>query len=369
MARLTGRLHGGDVYAAAREAACDPKEILDFSASINPLGPSPLVWKAIASARPLLGHYPDTDCWNVRRAVAEQWRIDPEQIVVGNGSTELIDAIPRALNIRRLLIIQPTFSEYAAAMARAGGQVMTLYADRRAQYAIPVDRLCRLIEAGGDGGGLIEGVMLCNPNSPTGRGCSSDDVARVAKAAHRQGLWLIVDEAFADYCPELSVLPQAAGWPHVVVLRSLTKLYALPGLRVGYAVARQATARRLQRYLPSWSVNMMGQVAACAALSDKAHALKSLRFMVKERRRLTDVLAALRGCAVVPACANYLFVDLPRGYRAGHVAGALRRDGILIRDCSSIPGAHAGAIRLAVRAPRENDRLILALSRILHRPS
>jgi len=369
MARLTGRLHGGDVYAAAREAACHPKEILDFSASINPLGPSPQVWKAIASARRLLGHYPDTDCWNVRRAVADQWRIDPEQIVVGNGSTELIDAIPRALNIRRLLVIQPTFSEYAAAMARAGGQVMTLYAERRAQYAIPVDRLCRLIEAGGDGRDSIDGVMLCNPNSPTGRACTSEDVARMAKAAHRQGLWLIVDEAFADYCPELSILPRAAAWPHVIVLRSLTKLYALPGLRVGYAVARQATVKRLQRHLPSWSVNMMGQVAACAAVADTAYTRKSLQFMAKERRRLTELLGTLPGCVVVPACASYLFVDLPRGYHAGHVAGAMRREGILIRDCSSLPGAHAGAIRVAVRTPRENRRLILALSRILQRPS
>lgn len=369
MARLTGRLHGGDVYAAAREAACDPEEILDFSASINPLGPSPLVWKAIASARLLLGHYPDTDCWNVRKTVADQWRIDPEQIVVGNGSTELIDVIPRALNIRRMLVIQPTFSEYAAAMARAGGQVMALCAEHSAGYAIPIERLCRLIEAGGDGRGSIDGVILCNPNSPTGRGCSSDDVARVAKAAHRQSLWLIVDEAFADYCPELSILPRAAAWPHVVVLRSLTKLYALPGLRVGYAVTRRATAKRLQHHLPSWSVNMMGQVAACAALADTAHVRKSLQFMAKERRRLAELLAALPGCAVVPACANYLFVDLPRGSHARHVAGALRRKGILIRDCSSVPGAHAGAIRLAVRASRENDRLITALSRIVRRPS
>lgn len=365
MARLTGRLHGGDVYAAAREAACDPKDILDFSASINPLGPSPLVWKAIASARPLLGHYPDTDCWNVRKAVADQWRIDPEQIVVGNGSTELIDVIPRALNIRSLLVVQPTFSEYGAAMARAGGRVMTLYAERRTQYAIPVDRLCRLIEAEGDRRGSIDGVMLCNPNSPTGRACASEDVARVAKAAHRQGLWLIVDEAFADYCPELSVLPRSAAWPHMVVLRSLTKLYALPGLRVGYAVARQSTAKRLQRHLPSWSVNMMGQVAACAALGDADHVRKSLHFMAKERRRLTELLATLPGCTVTPACANYVFVDLPQGRQARHVTEQCRRHGILIRDCSSVPGAHAGAVRFAVRTPRENDRLIQTLSKIL----
>jgi threonine-phosphate decarboxylase len=357
-------MHGGDIYSAARELGVDPAEILDFSASINPLGTSPDVWKAITDARHLLGHYPDPACLDLRQALAERWRIDPDQIVVGNGSTELIDAIPRALRIHRLLLIQPTFSEYAAAMERAGGCVTAVYAERQEQYAVPIDRLCRLIETRRSEGGLFDGLVLCHPNSPTGQACSADDVARLANLAHRHGLWLVVDEAFADYCLELSVLPQAASWPHVVVLRSMTKFYALPGLRVGYAVARPAVARRLQRQLPSWSINVMGQVAALAALNDTAHARKSVQFMVKERQRFAAALMALPGCAVAPACANYLFVELPRGWHARHVTERLRHDGILIRDCSSVPGSHARAIRLAVRTQQENDRLIQALSKV-----
>jgi threonine-phosphate decarboxylase len=366
MARLKTRVHGGDVYGAARELGRNPAEILDFSASINPLGPSPQVWKAITGARPLLGHYPDPDCWDLRQALAACWRVDPEQIVVGNGSTELIDAIPRALEIQRLLVVQPTFSEYVSAVGRAGGCVTTLYAERNEQYAIPIDRLCRLIEARRSRGRAIDGLVLCNPNSPTGRACSPADVARLAKTAHRHDMWLVVDEAFVDYCPERSVLPQAASWPHVVVLRSMTKFYALPGLRVGYAVAQHAAARRLQRQLPPWSVNVMGQVAAHAALNDTAHARKSVQFMAKERTRFATLLAALPGCAVAPTCANYLFVELPRGWPARQVTDRLRREGVLIRDCSSVPGAHGRAVRVAVRTQRENDRLIQALSQLLH---
>ena len=141
MARLRARVHGGDIYSAARELKRDPTEILDFSASINPLGPSPQVWKAITASRHLLSHYPDPNCWDLRQALATFWRIDPEQIVVGNGSTELIEALPRALGIHRLLVVHPTFSEYAAAMVRAGGQATALFADRNDQYAIPIDRL------------------------------------------------------------------------------------------------------------------------------------------------------------------------------------------------------------------------------------
>lgn len=365
MPRLKARLHGGDIYDAARELNRDPGRILDFSASINPLGPSPRVWKAITGSRRLLSHYPDPDCWDLRRALARFWRIDSEQIVVGNGSTELIDALPRALGIRRLLVVQPTFSEYAAAMERAGGQSEALYADRSDQYALPVDRLCRVMETGRNDGRSVDGMVLCHPNSPTGQACSADDVARLAAAAERRGLWLVIDEAFADYCPERSVLPHAASWPHVVVLRSMTKFYALPGLRVGYAVATHEIIGRLRRKLPPWSISVMGQVAALAALNDAIHARKSLHFMERERERLRKLLSAIPGCAVMPTHANYFLVELPRGRHARDITEQLRSQGLLIRDCSSIPGMNSRSIRLAVRTVEENNRLVRALSRLL----
>lgn len=367
MSRLRAGLHGGDIYGAARELNRDPAEILDFSASINPLGPSPHVWKAITASRHLLSHYPDPNCWDLRQALATFWRIDSEQIVVGNGSTELIDVLPRALGIHRLLVVQPTFSEYAAAMERAGGQAVSLYAGRSDRYALPIDRLCRVMETGRSSGRSIDGIVICHPNSPTGQACSIDDVGRLAAIAGRRGFWLVVDEAFADYCPERSVLPHVTSWPHVVVLRSMTKFYALPGLRVGYAVATRTVIRQLRRQLPPWSISVMGQVAALAALSDAAHARKSLKFMGRERERLKKLLAALHGCSVMPTHANYFFMELPRGWHAREVTEQLRNGGLLIRDCSFVPGCNARSIRLAVRSQRDNDRLIRSLSRLLHR--
>jgi threonine-phosphate decarboxylase len=366
MAPVTNPLHGGNVYDAARELGCDLDEIVDFSASINPLGPSPYVWKAIASARHLLGHYPDPDCWDLRRALARLWRIEPDQIVVGNGSTELIDALPRALGIHRLLIVQPTFSEYAAAMGRAGGHTTALYAKRITQYAIPVDRLWQVMENGRSDGRVFDGVILCNPNSPTGQACTVDDLVRLAKVAHRRGLWLIIDESFADYCSDRSILRRARSWPHVVVLRSMTKFYALPGLRVGYAVSTQTTVKRIRRQLPPWSVSVMGQVAAVAALKDEVHARKSLAFMAQERERFQTKLAALPRCTTMPSHANYCLVELPLGLHAREIAKELRTRSFLIRDCSSVPGMNSRSIRLAVRTVHDNDRLIRELSRLLH---
>lgn len=365
-------VHGGNIYAVARELNRHPDEILDFSASINPLGPSPMVWKAMVAARKLVAHYPDPSCWELRQALGQRWGIDPEQIVVGNGSMELIDAIPRTLNLKRLVVVHPTFSEYERAMARADGSVVTIYAKRAQDYAIPLDSLVRLLDSldSKEGEALsLDGLMLCNPNSPTGQTCSVEEVSYLAKLAARRRLWLVLDEAFADYCPERSVLPQAASWPRVIVLRSMTKFYALPGLRVGYAVASRSVARRLRTHLSPWSVNTIGQVAALAALGDQAHAEKSLRFMARERDRFASLLRALPGCQVIGPSANYIFVELPRGWRARTATDRLRREGLLIRDCSSVPGASARAIRLAVRLPSDNDRLVKVLSTMMEKPN
>ncbi|MFO0698920.1 MAG: threonine-phosphate decarboxylase CobD [Nitrospira sp.] len=369
MARVKNLLHGGNIYRVAREMDCDPGDIIDFSASINPLGPSPHVWKAIASSKHLLGHYPDPDCWDLRLALAAFWGIDPDQIVVGNGSTELIDALPRALKIQRLLVVQPTFSEYAAAMRRAGGSTTTLYAHRRDHYALPMDRIRQVLETGRSDGRSVDGVILCNPNSPTGQACTVEDLVQLAKVAHRRGLWLIIDESFADYCPDRSILGKVELWSHVIVLRSMTKFYALPGLRVGFAVSTQRTAGRLQRQLPSWSVSVMGQVAALAALNDVVHARKSLKFMAQERERFRTRLATLPGCAVMPTYANYCLVELPRGQHVRDITEQLRARKVLIRDCSSVPGMNSRSIRLAVRTAHDNDRLVRTLSQLLTKGS
>ena len=201
MARVKRPIHGGNVHAASRDLGQDLAKLIDFSASINPLGPSPRVWRAISRARLLMMHYPDPDCWELRHTLAMRWQLDPEQIVVGNGSTELIDVLPRALNLRHLLVVQPTFSEYGTSMERIGGRVSCVYAKRADQYAQPIDDLCRTMAASRSRSESADGILLCNPNSPSGQACPADAIGRLARTTQRFGKWLIIDEAFADYCP------------------------------------------------------------------------------------------------------------------------------------------------------------------------
>ena len=359
--------HGGDIYVAARELGRGLHRILDFSASINPLGPSPKALRTVADAGGLLQHYPDRTCWDLRQALGIHWQRPAEEFLIGNGSTELIHLLPAALQIRHLLVVGPTFSEYAAAMQRSGGQVSMVMGDRADGYRPPLERVCAAMQGLGQrktNRPFIDAVLLCNPNSPTGLACDAGVVARLAHLAARRRLWCIVDETFAEYCADSSILSQALP-SRTIVLRSFTKFYGLPGLRVGYAVARRRIIEQIGVQQPPWSVNMLAQRAAVTALRDVRHASRSLRFMNRERPRLLKRLEHLPGCNVFPSAANFILMELPVGQKVAETVAALRRRGVLIRDCSQVPGLNDRSVRVAVRTRADNDRLLHALTAVI----
>jgi len=357
--------HGGNVYAAARELRRPTGALSDFSASINPLGPSLKALRALAVGRSALSHYPDPDCWDLRRRLASRWKLSPNQIVVGNGSTELIHLLPRALAIRHALVIAPTFSEYARSVERAGGRVTLLPAKRREDYRPPLEHAARLLRSNRMGRKKIDAIFLCHPNSPTGQICDVNEVQGLVQQAERAGTWTVLDETFIEYCEERSLLPGLSRFSRLIVLRSFTKFYALPGLRIGYLVASERAARRVSACQPPWSVNALAQAAAVESLKDQRHARRSLRYMKRERDRFRRRLGVVPGVTLFPSQGNFLLMELPRAHRAGQIAAALRRQGMLIRDCSSVSGLNRRTVRIAVRTRRENNRLADALGRLL----
>lgn len=357
--------HGGDVYAAARELRRPVQTLLDFSASINPLGPSPQVLRTIAKGFSLLSHYPDPDCWSLRRCLASHWKLPPEQIVVGNGSTELIHLLPRALAIEQALIIGPTFSEYVQAVERTGGRTKLLLAKRSEGYRPPLERAIQLVKSSRNGRESIDAIFLCHPNSPTGQVCDEAEACRLVREAERAGVWTILDETFVEYCEERSLLPLFSTYQRLVVLRSFTKFYALPGLRIGYLIASARAAGLVRKLQPPWSVNALAQAAGETSLKDRRHVRRSLVYMEKERTRFVKQLRSVTGLFVFPSETNFLLVELPKSHLATAIAMALRRQGLLIRDCSHVPGLNRRTVRIAVRTKRENHRLVVALSDLL----
>jgi threonine-phosphate decarboxylase len=355
-------VHGGGVDAFARRHGLDPREILDFSSNVNPYGPPASVRLLLARAArdsSLLGRYPDDTHAELRGALARLFRVPPDAVVIGNGTSALLHEIVRLLRPRTCLLPVPAFSEYAHAL-RGGGC-------RRVEFPLQAERAFRL-DAESFAGALLRTrpslAIVNNPHNPSGALVTAPETQRLMDAARRARTLLVFDEAFIDYAPpQASRTASAAAADSVVVLRSLTKLYGMPALRVGCAVAAPPFAERLRALLPSWPVGTLAAAAAREAVRDGARFAARMRVRNgRARRALARALAGL-GCRVFPSAANFLLVQLPEGApSAAKLQEALAASRLIVRDVGSYAGLAGGRfLRLAVRRPRENSRLVGAL--------
>ncbi|MEQ1848802.1 MAG: aminotransferase class I/II-fold pyridoxal phosphate-dependent enzyme, partial [Nitrospira sp.] len=275
-----------------------------------------------------------------------------------------IHLLPRALRITSALVIGPTFEEYAHALTEAGSSVQYVHATQAEQFCPPLNDTLRKLSGTRS---RFDAVFLCNPNNPTGQVIDRLAVRELAEAVERQQSWLIVDEAFIDYCPAQSVMPMLREYPHMMVLRSLTKFYAMPGLRIGYLAGSRKVVDQLKDRQPPWSVNSLAQEVSLAVLRDHAYATRSRAFMKGERARLMRGLRSLPGLRVYSSAANFVLLELPVTTSAVEVTARLAVERILVRDCSTMPGLTSQMIRVAVKVEKENRRLLAALGSCLEK--
>ena len=322
--------HGGNLFAICRERGWDWREVLDLSASINPLGPAPGVRPAILEALDRIAHYPESGTPLLVARLAEAWGVASNQILLGNGATELIHFLARIWHQRKVTVEVPTFTEFHRAWPRA----------RTARFEDP------------PADGL---VVVAQPNNPTGQG-------RDLRGWDRP---LLVDESFVDFSERSSVAGLTREWPDLLVLRSLTKFYALPGLRLGALVGHPETIARLRRRREPWPVNVLAEAAALAALADPEWAAASRRLVCVERRWLWERLVRLPGIRPQPTEANFFLVHVDHASRL--CRWFLERK-ILLRDCTGWPGLEGEAFRFAIRTRPENERLVAMLEEYLCQP-
>ena len=351
--------HGGTVYAAARLLGVDPEAILDFSASINPLGPPPGVCGAVMAAFDRVVHYPDPEAAKLRGALARRHGVDGGNVCPANGSTELIHLLPRLFPGSRALVVAPPFSEYAAALERGGWEVHYLFLKPEDTFAIDLRELEERLAGG------FDLLVLANPGNPTGALVPLPQVAEILELCRLAGTVPVVDEAFMDFCEEESAISAVVADTRGIVLRSLTKFFALPGLRLGFAIAAEGVIERLARLVPPWSVGTLAQAAGVAALADDGYRERTLSVIAAERDHLSAGLASLPGVRPFPSAANYLLIELTSGLTAADLAGHLLARRILIRDCADFPGLDHRFFRVAVRSRQENERLLAALTEVL----
>ncbi|MBI4562915.1 MAG: threonine-phosphate decarboxylase [Candidatus Rokubacteria bacterium] len=351
--------HGGDLRALAALARVPSEELLDFSASINPLGLSPKVEAAIRAALPSVVHYPDPAASALGEALAAYHGLSPDRVLPASGSTELMYLLARALTPRRALILHPAFSEYERALGLVGTELNHQLLDEAHGFVPELSRLLPLL-------GGHDLVVLANPNNPAGSLIPKPDLLNLVEATAAGGAITVIDEAFIDLVEEASLKKDLARFPRLVLLRSLTKCFALPGLRLGYALGSAELLSRLARWREPWNVNALAEAAGIAALADREYQEASRILVPRWREELQSGLRGFPVLRVFPAVANYLLVRLlDPELTAPVLAGRLLRERVAIRDCTSFRGLGSVFVRLAVRRPGEHAMLLEALERCL----
>lgn len=346
-------VHGGDTAGYLEEFGRLP---LDFSANVSPLGLPAGVRQAAAAALQTADGYPDPLCRPLCRALAGRYALAPEQIVCGAGAADIIWRLALALGPGKALVAAPTFAEYEAALSACGWQVgqVALSAENGWAYG---ESLCRAVVPG------VKLVFLCQPNNPTGSLCPRPLALRLLAACQRVGALLVADECFVEFLDDpaaVTLAGEAAHSKNLLVLSAFTKLYAMAGLRLGYALCGDgAMAARLRAAGQPWAVSNVAQAAGLAALEETDYVARLRQLIGTQRPRLQAGFARLGIRA--QGTANFLFFDAGRpGF-----AAAMRVAGVPVRDCANYPGLWPGCCRVAVRTGPENDRLLETAARVL----
>lgn len=354
-------VHGGNLTWAAQLASCSPDELLDFSASISPLGPPVSVKQAIQAAFSYVAAYPDPAYVDLREAIASHHSIPSNYVLAGNGGAELLTWAARDLADLSGPTFQlvPGFSDYARALSAFGGErsPVSLQLDEGWQFKGWEDNLSRAVPLN------CCGFLLNNPHNPTGALFLRE---RVRSLISKFAL-VVVDESFMDFLlpeREQSVIDWVSEFDHLVVIRSLTKFYSMPGIRLGYAIAQPKTLKRWQSWRDAWTVNTFAAAAGVAALQDTAFQQKTWRWLSAENEFLFQGLSDLPSLNPLPSCANFFLVKTQCSATALQEC-LLQQHQIYIRDCISFAELGDRYFRVAIKSRTDNQRLLQALADVL----
>lgn len=346
-------VHGGNLTWAAKLAGCPASLILDFSASINPLGPPASAIAAIERGLKLLSAYPDPDYCQLRSTLAQWHQIPPEWILPGNGSAELLTWASWELSQQDLTyLITPAFGDYWRALKTFGAKVQNCPMDLdTGEWVINPQSTIHNPQS--------IGLLLNNPHNPRGKLLKQKMILPYLE----KFALVVVDEAFMDFLlpqQQQSLIAVVQDYPNLVILRSLTKFYSLPGLRLGYAIAHPDRLRRWQQWRDPWPVNVLAAAAGEAVVGDRDFQQQTWDWLLPARRELLQGLASLPGLEPLAGSANFLLVRTQQS--SSQLQEKLLKDHqILIRDCLSFPELGDRYFRIAIRSPADNQRLLRSL--------
>jgi len=354
------RGHGGNSIDLARQLGCAPEEIIDMSSNINPLGPPPGLIRYLKDHIDAVGSFPEVDGREISERFADSCRIDSKRILAGNGTTQIIYAIPQVLAVKRALIVGPTYSDYADACHLHNVKITFAFAEASKNFQTDINQIKTRLDQ-------VDAVFICNPNNPTGSLIPPDALESLCRSFPKTVF--IFDESYLPFVPggdALSLRRLECG--NLIVLSSISKIFAIPGLRIGFMISTADIIKKFKRFLQPWSVNSLAQLAVrhLMAHKDDADAFieKTQHHIRAQRRRFLDDAKDFSDIHLFPSTTNFMLAQLPYDLQAEDIINQLSRDKILIRNCGNFKGLSNRFIRISLKSREVNNMLAAKLAKI-----
>lgn len=357
MIKQKEHFHGSDLEKIEKAYGIRKEDITSFSANVNPLGISFKLRDALASHIDCVTAYPDREYTSLRKCIGSYVNTNYENILTGNGSTELISLLIRQKASKKALLLAPSYSEYEREVTLCGGTCEYYTLKEEEDFALQADDLCRVLNSS------IDLLVICNPNNPTSSQISGKDMEKIVKTCLEYNIFVMVDETYIEFSDNMAAataVPLTAEYDNIMVLRGISKFFAAPGLRLGYAVCGD---RRLIRELDEkknpWTINSLAAIAGEIMFTDEEYISATKNLITKERNRICRRLLACDTIKVYPSHANFVLVRIKKdGITATDIFEAAIKKGLMIRDCSSFAELGEKYFRFCFMKEEDNDRLL-----------
>ena len=353
-------VHGGNLDELSRNFKLNKESLIDFSANINPLGLNKKVKEAIIKALEEVERYPDITYYNLKSAISEFEKVNKDDLILGNGAAEIIFNLVRAIKPKKVLIPAPTFGEYEEATLSVDSNIKYYYLKEDNNWIIDQHIINYINDD-------IDMIFICNPNNPTGTITSKEVIINIAKKALSTNTIVVIDESFLDFVRDVesySVINLLNEYRNIFIIKSMTKLFAIPGVRIGYGICKNKDIiSKLELVSVPWNINVLAEKAALAALKDTEYIEKTILYIEEEKTYLYKELSEFNDIKVFNPSVNFIMFKINKNI---NLKIELMKENIIIRSCNNYIGLDDSYYRVAVRTREENNKLIIALKKVIN---
>lgn len=356
--------HGSDLEKIERVFGIKKEDIISFSANVNPLGISFRLREELSAHIDAITTYPDREYTALRRAIGDYVQADYQSIIVGNGSTELISLVIKLIHPKKALIIGPTYSEYEHEISLGGGRSHFFPLREEDNFHLKEEALSQALTPD------TNLLVLCNPNNPTSSQISRKNMRNILDCCKEKGIFVMVDETYVEFSEntrEITSIPLTEYYNNIIILRGISKFFAAPGLRLGYAICgNRELLRNMEQFKNPWTINSLAAIAGEIMFQDTDYIQQTIELISGERKRICQKLEACPSIKFYEPHANFVLLRILReDITSGDLFEHTIRKGLMIRDCSSFPFLDNKYIRFCFMKPKDNDLLIKTMLEVL----